>query len=38
MSIAVAATERTAKKQAEKYGTTLEDPLRPPSGSGATGS
>jgi uncharacterized membrane protein HdeD (DUF308 family) len=38
VSIAIAATERTAKKEAERYGTSLEDPLRPTSGAGSAGS
>jgi uncharacterized membrane protein HdeD (DUF308 family) len=37
VSIAIAATERTAKKEAERYGTSLDDPLRPPSGAGSAG-
>jgi uncharacterized membrane protein HdeD (DUF308 family) len=37
VSIAIAATERTARKEAERYGTSLEDPLRPESGTGTAG-
>jgi uncharacterized membrane protein HdeD (DUF308 family) len=37
VSIAVAATERSAKKEAEKIGLTLEDPMRPGSGAGTGG-
>ena len=37
VSIAIAATERTAKKEAERYGQSLQDPLRPPSGTGSAG-
>ena len=37
VSIAIAATERSAKKEAEKIGLTLEDPMRPGSGAGTAG-
>jgi len=37
VSIAIAATERTAKKEAERYGQSLQDPLRPPSSTGSAG-